>query len=221
MKILDVPQSGSVAGVTSSRNRFGQYRRTRAIPVNPNTAYQNEVRTNLSLNSLAWRVLSDSDRSAWAAYAEEHPRTDSLGQTIFLTGFQMFVGINNTKRLLGIAPTTLPPAEPEELEITIGAMTCAAGVAEVNITGIVVVNNVLVYSSPPKSAGVNFNRDYRFIGVLPAKAAAPAADVDITTLFTTKWGGTPPEGGKFFVRFIQQVSGVTFAPVDRTFIWLN
>ena len=35
MKILDVPQSGSLGGQTSSHNRAGQYRRARRSPVQP------------------------------------------------------------------------------------------------------------------------------------------------------------------------------------------
>src|SRR5439155_109028 len=95
MKILDVPQSGSVAGVTSSRNRFGQYRRTRATPVNPNSTFQGAVRARLSVNSAAWRALTAAQRAGWNDLAASMTRTDSLGQTYSLTGFQSYCSVNN------------------------------------------------------------------------------------------------------------------------------
>src|SRR5206468_836067 len=95
MKILDVPQSGSQAGTTSSRNRYGQYRRSRATPVNVNSTAQQAARNRLSAESEAWRGLTDIQREAWNSFADEHPQTDSLGQVVTLTGHQMFVGVNS------------------------------------------------------------------------------------------------------------------------------
>src|SRR6266545_482051 len=95
MKILDVPQSGSVAGITSSRNRFGQYRRTRAIPVNPNTAFQATQRARLAASAALWRTLTAAQRAGWIDLAGAFTRTNSLGQPYNETGAQCFVSVNN------------------------------------------------------------------------------------------------------------------------------
>src|SRR6187455_3387360 len=110
MKMLDVPQSGSIAGQTSSRNRFGQYRRTRAVPVNVNSPAQTVVRGYLIEASQAWRNLTDAQRDSWNSYALDHPRVDSLGQTITLTGHQIFVSTAIMMRSseLEFDPTTVP-----------------------------------------------------------------------------------------------------------------
>src|SRR5438876_229394 len=66
MKFLGEPRSGSLAGQTSSRNRFGQYVRSRATPVNPNSVAQAAVRARQSNNAAAWRTITDTQRAGWA-----------------------------------------------------------------------------------------------------------------------------------------------------------
>lgn len=211
MKILDVPQSGSVAGVTSSRNRFGQYRRTRAVPVNPNSAAQVAVRNSFADTSQAWDALTGSQRLAWTNYAALHPRTDSLGQSITLSGSQAFVGINSLLLLLGLAIVLVPPAEPAFTPGDITGMAEAGGLIDVEIAAAISANEWLCYCSPPKTQGTSFNGDYRFLGAL-ALAAAPESQ-DITALVTAKFG-TIQSGRRFFFRFVQQIGGVKAAPLD-------
>ena len=77
MKFLGDPRSGSYQGITSSRNRFGQYVRTRAMPVQPRTTFQLNQRARLSTNAAAWRALSDAQRAGWLALGLMISRTDS------------------------------------------------------------------------------------------------------------------------------------------------
>ncbi|MCS1409234.1 MAG: hypothetical protein M2R45_02414 [Verrucomicrobia subdivision 3 bacterium] len=56
-KFLGIPSSGAQGGQVFSRNRFGQYTRTRAVPVNPNTPKQREARASLACCAAAWREL--------------------------------------------------------------------------------------------------------------------------------------------------------------------
>jgi hypothetical protein len=95
--------SGSQGGTTYSRNRNGAYVRQRAVPVNPDSAKQRTVRTNITAISKEWSLLSDAQRSAWSYAAANFPRQDSLGQTYTLTGFQFFMSCNQT-----LAGATLP-----------------------------------------------------------------------------------------------------------------
>src|SRR5438093_1214789 len=110
MKFLAEPRSGSFAGQTSSRNSFGQYVRTRATPVNPNSSQQAAVRSRMAGNASAWRALSDTNRAAWEALGSEISRTDSLGQTYSLNGFMAYCMVNNNKVAAGDAVVSTPPA---------------------------------------------------------------------------------------------------------------
>jgi len=83
--------SGSMGGATASRNRGGQYLRQRVVPTNPATARQVMVRNYLSGAVTAWASEDDAVRAAWKTYADNVPTTDSLGQTVVLTGQQMYI----------------------------------------------------------------------------------------------------------------------------------
>lgn len=78
--------------MTFSRNRGGQYTRRRAIPSNPNSEPQGLARTNLAAAVAAWtNTLNNTQRAAWATYAQATPVIDPLGQQILLSGQQMYV----------------------------------------------------------------------------------------------------------------------------------
>src|SRR6266702_5389643 len=110
MKILDVPRSGSYAGVTSSRNRNGQYVRSRATPVNPRSNAQVAARTRQTVNAAAWRSLTSAQRAGWLSLGAEMTRTDALGQSYNLTGFQAYCSINNILSVCGSALVSDAPA---------------------------------------------------------------------------------------------------------------
>ncbi len=73
--------SGSVAGLTFSRNKGGNYLRGRAIPTNPNSPLQQAVRSIMSQLTANWlNVLTAIQRVAWETYAEERAQKEREGQ---------------------------------------------------------------------------------------------------------------------------------------------
>lgn len=201
MKILDVPQSGSVAGVTSSRNRYGQYRRTRAIPVNPNTAYQQAIRSDFSTHSAAWRSLTGAQQAAWRTYAEAHPYTDGLGQPIILTGTQMFIAVNTRLTSAGGTAVVNPPQDPGPDPVATATLTATA-VATLSlaytVTPIPAGHVMLVFASAPLSAGRTYSGPMKLIDVVAAAAASPAA---LGTDYVARWGNFIA-GQRIYVRLI-------------------
>src|SRR5882757_7200221 len=109
MKILDVPRSGSYQGVTSSRNRYGQYVRSRATPVQPNTTFQLNQRARFTTNAAGWRSITDAQRAGWLSLGLMISRTDSLGQTYTLNGFGAYCSVNNNKLDAGDAAVSDAP----------------------------------------------------------------------------------------------------------------
>lgn len=111
MKFLDVPQSGSIAGTTHSHNRAGQYTRNRRAPVQPvGTGRRAFIRSAFGAASTAWSGLSSSVQAGWTTFADSHPITDSLGQSIKLTGHQMYVGVYTQCINTGNLPPVAIPA---------------------------------------------------------------------------------------------------------------
>lgn len=197
MKILDVPQSGSQAGTTSSRNRFGQYRRTRATPVNVNSSAQQAARNRLSELSSGWRGLTDIEREAWESYALGNPTTDALGSVITLTGHQYYVSVNAALMNAGLSPVDTPSAEAPPDAPGLGAQTLTAAGFSVAFTPTPVAagSSLVIETSPPLSPGRKFNNDFRVVKVRAAAAAATLLKADMEV----KWG-TLAAGQKFFIR---------------------
>ena len=124
--ILLAEARGSMAGATFSRNGNSAYVRARATPVNPRTPAQTVSRDSLNSVSTSWRALSQVQRTGWIDLAKTVPYVNSLGETAFYSGFQLFMKCNLTLRGIGApvvsgAPAVLP---------TFGAIDLSALVAE-------------------------------------------------------------------------------------------
>lgn len=112
--------SGSVAGNTYARNRFGNYVRARTVPVNPQSARQSAARARIAFLAEEWGdTLTAAERGAWDTYAAAISWLNRLGETVKLTGFNHFIRANSAKLQIGSAviaagPTTLllPNADP-------------------------------------------------------------------------------------------------------------
>lgn len=211
MKILDVPQSGSVAGVTSSRNRFGQYRRTRAVPVNPNSTFQGTVRARMSANSAAWRALTDAQRAGWKDLGLSMNRTDSLGQSYNLTGFQAYCSVNNNLDAMGNATVADAPVltTPDALLTMTLTLTSASFSIAYTPTPLPAGAKLFVFVSQQRSAGRNFEGDYRLLGVSAAAAASP---FNALAAYTARFG-VPVTGNRVFVSLVVVLNGFESGPL--------
>lgn len=205
MKMLDVPQSGSIAGITSSRNRYGQYRRTRAIPVNPNSSFQTEARTRLADLSSGYKALTQIQREGWIALGAQMTRTDSLGQTYNLTGTQAYVAVNSTllaagESIVAAAPAYALPAALDTITITATAASLSIAYTD---TPLGADEFIFVYASPGRSAGRAFESDFRLVFVSAAAAASPA---NIFSAYQARLG-TPVVGDRIFIQVQRMKNG--------------
>ena len=205
MKILDVPQSGSVGGVTSSRNRFGQYRRTRATPVNPRSAAQGQVRSRMSANAALWRTLTGAQRAGWNDLGLSMVRSDALGQNYSLTGFQAFCSVNNTLAASGAVGVLAAPSLTTPTALLTGILTATTATLSLAYTTTPLGAGVkcTVFASPQRSAGRTFEGDFR---QLLTSAAAAASPLDLVAAYTTKFG-LPVLGNRIFVSAVTTIGG--------------
>jgi hypothetical protein len=105
--------SGSMGGMTASRNRGGQYLRRRVVPVNPNSPRQQAARASFTNAIQDWTgVLTDAQRTSWATYAANTPRTDVLGQALVLTGQQAYLAANAPRQTAAASGLTVTAALP-------------------------------------------------------------------------------------------------------------
>jgi hypothetical protein len=206
VKILDVPQSGSAGNLTSARNRSGQYQRARSMPTQPRTASQVAARARLTTLSAGWRGLTDAQRAAWNAFANSFSVTNTLGQTIFLTGHQCYVKVNTVNTLNGDATVAAPPALPSFLAATTTGLTAAAGTPAIDVAGSSPAGGTkfMFYASPQLSAGVTFNGDYRWLKTM---TTATSSKFSLLTEYVAKFGALIA-GKRVFVRVVQSQAGM-------------
>ncbi|GAH26865.1 unnamed protein product [marine sediment metagenome] len=160
-----IQMSGSMAGNTFARNRYCNYVRARTKPINPNTDRQGQVRGYMASASHYWsNTLTPAQRNAWNEYASNVQVTNKLGESIFLSGFNMFcrsvtAELNAGLNIVPDAPAlfTLPDTDPT---------VSATGVGTTDIISVAFDDTMdwvdedgaalLSYTGQPKSAGVSF-----------------------------------------------------------------
>jgi hypothetical protein len=102
--------TGSLGGMTMSKNKQGYYLRARTVPSNPRTALQTAVRSGLSAFATYWKSLTSTERTAWALYASNTPVVGNNGQTHLLSGFNWFVGCNQVRLKSGLGLVSDAPS---------------------------------------------------------------------------------------------------------------
>lgn len=115
-----VQMSGSIAGNTHARNRYGNYVRARTKPVNPNSARQVSIRSSLAELTTRWsQTVTAVQRTAWNLYGSSVAMTNKLGETVYLTGFNHYLRSNIMRNRVGLGvidagPVVfeLPAADP-------------------------------------------------------------------------------------------------------------
>ena len=210
MKVLTVPSSGSLAGQTASKNRFGQYLRTRAIPVNPSTAAQGVVRARLAANSAAWRSITSAQRAGWSGLASSMVRTDALGQPNAIQGNQAYISVNNVRVAAGLSPVADAPAlsTPVALLTVTPTVTNAAFSIAYTATPLAAATYLFLFASPQRSAGRAYESDFRLIKVSTAAQASPLVAL---TEYTAKFG-VPVTGARIFLSLVTVTLGFESGP---------
>ena len=211
MKLQDIPQVGKLDLTVTWHGRNGQIRRILAIPKNPRTDRQLEVRDLLLQQARRFDALTDTQQDAWNVAASGFHSRPSLGQSGPLTGLQLFVRVNCKLGLLGEDPVDAPPAAPQfpALAPQNLVITNTSGVVAVKLTcptnpG----QNTVLRASPPQNSAVRACRNFRIIGTCPAPAAG---SVDITSLYVAEYGAVPV-GKRLFVRASTMVDGFESLP---------
>lgn len=211
MKFLSYPRSGSLQGETFSHNRYGQYTRSRSIPVNPGTTFQGTVRSRLATNAEAWRALTALQREGWESLGAMMERTDPLGQAYTLNGFGAFCSVNNNLAAAGESLLSDAPAmsTPSGLLTATISLTAATFSIAYTATPLAASTRLFVYSSPQCSAGRAYAGDLRLVFVSAAAAASPA---NVFSAYQARFG-TPVVGNRIFLALHEHKGGFRSGPL--------
>jgi len=172
--------SGSIGGTTFSRNRYGAYTRTRAIPVNPNTLAQQNARSRLSTYSANWQTLTASQRLAWKSWANQNPITNTLGAQQVLTGQAAYVGLNTRLAQATDTAIDVPPLTPAPTSLVSLSGTWDIGAGDFQLvftaTPLGADDRLWVQAAVVSSAGINYIKNLLRVVVITAKAQASLYD---------------------------------------------
>lgn len=189
--------SGSIAGNTFARNRFGYYSRARTKPVNPKSTGQSVMRAILAFLSEAWHdVLTAPQRTAWETYAQAVSMKNRLGESINVTGFNMFIRSNTIilqhgNAMIAPGPTSLS-MYPSDAAFVVTA-SAATQLLTIAFTVFPTMSwcdhpNAFMelYMGRPQVVTRNFfNGPYRHTGSIPGSHAPPlTSPKTMTAVFT-------------------------------------
>jgi hypothetical protein len=179
-----------VGGLTYSHNRYGMYCRTKAMPVNPNTALQAAQRQRLSTLAIQWRdTLTEPQRDAWAVYALNTPVTDKLGQSQTLTGLNWFIACNTLRLQAGLAVVADGPVAYGLADMTppvptfdASADTVSTAYTNTDEWANEIGGALMIFASAPKGPATNFFKGpYKYLGK-ELGAVVPPVSPDVLPL---------------------------------------
>jgi hypothetical protein len=211
MKILDIPQSGKIGVQVASGGRYGQIRRILAIPANPRTGEQLNIRQLLGTTAHNWKTITENQRLAWNEAAKLIQSRSRLGQSGPLTGLQLYVRVNFNLSLVGEPAVGDPPAVPQFAANVVQSLELT------NVSNVVAIKLVcsgssdafnLVWAAAPQSPGRSASPEFNYLGELPEVQSGKS---NITSLYAAKFG-LPAVGQKVFIRSKQMDSGYEDLP---------
>lgn len=165
----------------------------------------------MQTNGDAWKGLTAAQRAGWTDFGGNFSRTDSLGQTYSLTGFQAYCSVNNNNLAAGNAVVADAPvfSLPYPLVSITLTLTSASFSVAYTVTPLAAGYRAFIFASPQVSAGRNFNGDFRLIAVTAAAAASPA---NILAAYTARFGA-PVTGNRIFVSVQLYQLGMLSTPI--------
>ncbi len=190
--------SGSIAGTTFARNRYGAYARNRTIPINPSTLAQNKIRGTAANLKAAWiNDLSLAERNAWNEYAANVSMVNRLGEAVNLSGYNQFCRTNaallyQDKAIIEAAPTEFSVGEQDPTLAVAGTaddqkiqVTFDDGLAWAGEVG----GYMLLQMGLPQNPSVNFFKGpWKTIGNIPGAAEAPSSPQEFASAYTIAAG---------------------------------
>lgn len=187
-----VDGSGKLGGHVYSKNRGGNYVRTKTTPTNPQTAFQSDVRTSFTSISQSWRALTAAQQAAWNTAVANFKTTDIFGSLRTPSGSNLYMRLNRNLHTVGVAIISVPPAPAttaSPLSITAAA---AAGAATFTVaftpTPVPAGYAMVIRATAQQSPGKSFLKNqYRVVQVVAAAGASPT---NFEAAYVARFGNT-------------------------------
>lgn len=200
---------GKIAGTVFSKNRGGNYARTKVTPVNPQSSDQVAQRNRLSTYAQNFRALGASVIQAWNAAVANFQSTDIFGDIKTPAGINLYTRLNMNLDLAGQSAITNPPVPTGADPVVISGVTCDVSSSLFTIASAAAAvpagHTLIIEATPQLSPGKNFVKsEFRVIDTAAAAATFP---ILAGTAYIAKFGA-PIAGQKVFCR-VKTVNNTT------------
>lgn len=198
-----VDGSGKINGFVASKNKSGNYFRTKVSPSQPRTEAQLAVRSLLSSLSQSWRDLTEDQRSAWNSATSLYKSSNVFGDMKTMSGFNLYQRINNNLTQIGLTTVDTPtlPTGNDSFESLV--LTYTSGTPSLSLAFTRNGSNASyakLMATAPLSAGKSYvESDFRIIDILDDTQTSPA---NILAAYTAKFGSVGEVGQKIFIKII-------------------
>jgi len=200
---------GKIGGHVASKNKSGAYLRTKVTPINRQSTAQSNIRARLTQVSQAFRGLTPARVLAWNNAVSDFKKSNIFGDSVMLSGAQLYQRLNNNLLCINHAVITDPPLPNSVATMGVLTLTGAKGTPALTLvfsTPIAVSESVKLYATAGVSNGKSFVKsEYRLLDILTSADVTPA---NILAAYVAKFGAIPAAGQQVFVKAVN-VSNTT------------
>lgn len=131
---------GTIGGITFSANKSGPTARAWSRGSVPQTERQQAHKAIIANLPPEWAALTPAEKDAWDVWAADplQARTNSLGESYQMSGFQAFMFINTVLTEVGLPTRTAPPSASQDSPPTLDSVefhtTASAGTSQFTYT---------------------------------------------------------------------------------------
>lgn len=213
--------SGSVAGSTYSRNRYGAYIRNRTKPVKATSEAAINQKAIFGSISRLWKDISEENRSAWIEWAAGNPIIDSLGSSQILAPNVAFMRCNTVLAAFGMSTIESPPQYPGPQALIPTSITATSSPQALSMvlpeSALDANTGLQIYIAAPLSPSINYvEQMLKQVVRIDPEATSP---VNLLAGYTSKFGAIT-SGQKIVVdvHAIDTRTGLK-APRSRTIVF--
>lgn len=200
---------GKIGGHVASKNKSGAYLRTKVTPVNRQSVAQSNVRARLTAISQGFRGLTAARILAWNSAVADFKKSNIFGDSVMLSGAQLYQRLNNNLLCINQTQITDPPLPNSVLNMGVLTLTGAKGTPALSLATTVAIGateSVKLFATAGVSNGKKFVKsEYRLIDILTTSDTTP---ISILAAYVAKFGAVPAAGMQVFVKAVN-VSNTT------------
>jgi hypothetical protein len=192
---------GSIGGTVFSRNGGGAYAKQRTKGTNPNSSGQQVMRSIMATMFTMWSALTAAVRTNWATYAANVSMINRLGDSINVTGYNMYARTRAIMDRLGMnmvvaAPTVMTLAEQDStvaVTPSVAGQTLSVAFDEDLPWALEVGGTLIAYQGLPQNPAVNsYKGPYRIMGSVAGSVEGASSPASLPVLYTIALGQKCP-----------------------------